>query len=275
MARRSRLHALLLTAVMVPLATLVGLPFYYIVVNTFKTQSEMSLDPLGLPTAPTFENYAQILADSEVVRAFLNTVIVTGVSVVLMLLIGAMAAFGIVYRRSRIGTIVGGILLLAFLIPFQSTIIPLYQMVVGMGLVDTLQGLIAVYLGGAVFCYFLIVGYLRTVPGDIFEAARIDGAGPWRIFWGIALPLIRPVLITVGVFQVMWIWNDFIAPTIFLSSTENNTLVLLAYHAVSEFVVDWPLFMTVTVIVLVPMLAFFVTMQRYIVDGLVSGSVKG
>ncbi|HKT56349.1 MAG TPA: carbohydrate ABC transporter permease [Microbacterium sp.] len=261
--------------VLVLMACLVGLPFAYIIINTFKTQPEMQKNPLGLPTSWTLHNYVDVFVQSNVGQAFLNTVYVTAVSVVLMLLIGSMAAFSLVYRGGRLSTLIGGVLLAAFLVPFQSTIIPLYLLIVNVGLADNLQGLIAIYLGGSVFCYFIIVGYMRTVPREILEAARIDGAGPWRLYFSIVLPLIRPVLITVGVFQVMWVWNDYISPTIFLSSPSNNTLVLLAEQAVAQFTTNWPAFMTVTVIVLIPMLIFFIFMQKYIVDGLVSGSVKG
>jgi raffinose/stachyose/melibiose transport system permease protein len=265
----------LLSVAMILLACVVGLPFYYIVVNTFKTQPQMELNPISLPTSLDLGNYVHIFATSNVGQAFLNTLYVTATSVVLMLLIGSTAAFAIVYRSGRLSTVIGGILLAAFLVPYQSTIIPLYELVVNAGLADNLQGLIAVYLAGSVFCYFIIVGYMRTVPMEILEAARIDGAGPFRIYWNMVLPLIRPVLITVGVFQVMWVWNDYISPTIFLSSPSNNTLVLLAEQAVAQFTTNWPDFMAVTVIVLIPMLIFFITMQKYIVDGLVSGSVKG
>lgn len=271
---RSRAN-ILLSVVMVALACIVGLPFYYILVNTFKTQGEMATSPLGLPAHFTFQNYLSVFLQSNVAQAFVNTLLVTLVSVGLMLLVGAMAAFGMIYRRNKVNVVIGGVLLIAFLVPFQTTIIPLYRLIVSAGLADTLQGLIAVYLAGSVFCYFIILGYMRSVPMDIIEAARIDGAGPFRIFWRIILPLIRPVLITVGVFQVMWVWNDYISPTIFLSSPENNTLVLLASQAMSQFSVNWPLFMAVTVIVLIPMLVFFITMQKYIVDGLLAGSVKG
>lgn len=116
---------------------------------------------------------------------------------------------------------------------------------------------------------------MRTVPTEILEAARLDGAGPLRIFLSIVLPLIRPILITVGVFQTMWVWNDFIIPNVFLSSTGNRTLVLLVYSAVGQFAVNWPMFMTLTVIVLVPMVIFFVSLQKQIVSGLVAGGVKG
>jgi raffinose/stachyose/melibiose transport system permease protein len=116
---------------------------------------------------------------------------------------------------------------------------------------------------------------MRTIPAELLEAARIDGAGPFRIYRTIVLPLIRPILVTVGVFQTMWVWNDFITPNVFISSEDKQTLVLQVYSAVGQFTTDWPLFMTLTVIVLIPMVVFFVFMQRHIVSGLVSGSVKG
>ena len=152
---------------------------------------------------------------------------------------------------------------------------PLYRLLSDIRLVDTLEGLILLYSAGSVFCYFLIVGYLRTVPLDIMEAARIDGAGPWQIYWRIILPLIRPILITVGVFQTMWVWNDFLTPIVFISSPEKQTLVLQVYKAVGEFSTNWPMFLTLSVIVLLPMVVFFILMQRWIVSGLVAGSVKG
>lgn len=260
---------------MLLLACIVGLPFAYIIVNTFKTQPQMELNPLGLPSSWTLDNYVNVFTTSNVGQAFVNTTYVTVVSVALMLLVGSMAAFSLIYRGGRFTKIVSGLLVAAYLVPYQSTIVPLYLLIVNAGLADNLQGLIAIYLIGAVFCYFIIIGYMRTVPLEILEAARIDGATPVRLYWSIVLPLIRPVLITVGVFQVMWVWNDYIFPTIFLSSPSNNTLVLLAEQAIAQFTTNWPAFMTVTVIVLIPMLAFFIAMQRYIVDGLISGSVKG
>jgi len=274
--RLIRLRASVITSlIMIPLACLVGLPFYYIAVNTFKTQADMSVNPFGLPKSFTWDNYVSLFSNFPVLQIFGNTVYVTVVSVALMVLTGSMAAFAMIYRRSKVSIIIGGVLLGAFLVPYQTTIIPLYKMVVAAGAVNTLEGLIAIYLAGAVFCYFIIVGYMRTVPFEVIEAARIDGANPFRIYWSIVLPLIRPVLITVSVFQVMWVWNDYITPTIFISSPEKDTLVLLASQAVSQFTINWPAFMAVAVIVLIPMLIFFIFMQRYIVDGLVNGSVKG
>ncbi len=257
---------------MVPLGLIIGLPFYYVVVNTFKTQAETTASPLALPSTVNFDNYVTVFQNIPVAQAFMNTLIVTVVSVFLMLLIGSMAAFSIIMHASKTMTV---LLVLAFLIPGQVTLIPMYRLLTQAGLVDSLQGLIVLYTGGSVFCYFLIVGYMRTLPGEVIEAARIDGAGDGRIFWSIALPLIRPILVTVGVFQTMWVWNDFLTPVVFISSPEKQTLVLQVYKAVGEFSTNWPMFLTLSVIVLIPMVIFFITMQRHIVSGLTAGSVKG
>lgn len=264
--------AILTSLIMIPLACLIGLPFYYVVVNTFKTQAETTLSPLALPTTLNLDNYLRVFSEVPVAQSFLNTVYVTAAAILLMLLIGSMAAFSVIMRASRLVTV---LLVVAFLVPGQVTLIPLYRMLSQAQLVDTLEGLVILYSAGSVFCYFLIVGYLRTLPGEVIEAARIDGANPWQIYWRIALPLIRPILITVGVFQTMWVWNDFLTPVVFISSTEKQTLVLQTYKAVGEFTTDWPMFLTLSVIVLIPMVVFFVFMQRYIVSGLVAGSVKG
>jgi raffinose/stachyose/melibiose transport system permease protein len=266
---------LLLAGLMLPLSFVAAFPFYYILVTTMKTPAEIQRNPLGLPEEPILTNYAEVLQNPLLYVAFWNTLFLTIGSVVLMLLVGSLAAFAATIRRQWISRAISIALLVAFLVPFQTTLLPLYRLIVGFGLVDTLTGLIAVYSGGAVFCYFVIIGYMRTIPMEIFEAARIDGAGPVRMYFSVALPLIRPVLITVGVFQTMWVWNDYLAPIVFLSSPEKSTLVLLAARAVSQFTVNWPMFMTVTVVVLVPILIFFIFAQRYIVSGLISGGVKG
>ena len=269
-----RRGAILTSIVMLTLAALVGLPFYYIVVNTLKTQRETAVAPLALPSGLFLDNYLTVFQTIPVLQSFLNTLYVTAISVVLMLLFGSMAAFGMIMRKSRFNRWFGIALLLAFMVPFQTTLIPLYQALAGLHMVDTLNGLIAMYSAGSIFCYFLIQGYMKTVPYEIIEAARIDGCSTFGIYWRIVLPLIRPILITVGVFQTMWVWNDFITPNVFISSTSKQTLVLQVYTAVSQFSVNWPAFMTLTVIVLVPVVIFFIAMQKYIVKGLVSGGVK-
>lgn len=271
--RQSR--GVVLSAVMIPIACIVAVPFYYVFVNTLKTQPQTTANPLGLPSGFNLDNYIHVFQTVPILQALGNTLYVTVISIALMLLVGSMAAFGVLTGKGRLATIVGVVLVIAFLVPGQSTLIPLYRMLAGFQLVDSLNGLIVLYLAGSIFCYFLVIGYMRTIPIELFEAARIDGANAFRIYWSVALPLIRPILVTVGVFQTMWVWNDFITPNVFINSPDKQTLVLQVYSAIGQFTTDWPAFMTLSVIVLLPMVVFFIVAQRHIVSGLVNGGVKG
>ena len=265
-----------LTAVIIiPIALIVALPLYYIVVNTFKTQAEMSSSPFALPTQLFLDNYATVFGTVPLVQSFANTLFVTVMSLLLMLIVGSLAAYGMIIADTRFVRWFGAALVLGFIIPSQSTLIPLYRLLVRIGLIDTLTGLVFLYSAGSIFCYFLILGYMKSVPYELIEAARIDGANAFAIYWRIVLPLIRPILVTVAVFQTMWIWNDFITPNVFLVSPEKSTLVLQVYKSVGEFTTDWPSFMTLSVLALLPMVVFFVFTQRHIVSGLLAGGVKG
>jgi len=273
-ARERRSYAIR-SVVMLALTLLMAIPLYYVVISSFKTQADMATSPFGLPATWVFENYVSAFMNENVWRSFGNTIIVTVFGVVFQVLIGSMAAYGMILRSSRLTAGVGALLVLAFCIPMQSTIIPLYRLESQLGLVNSLTGLIIIYLGGAVFCYFLIIGYMRKLPMELLEAAKIDGAGPFRIYWAIVLPLIRPILITVIVFQTLGTWNDFVWPNLLLSSAERRTVVLQVFNAMGQFTTNWPQFMTITVVVLIPVFVFFLFCQRWIVAGLVAGSVKG
>ena len=275
LSQRERRRSAVRSVVVLIIALICAVPLWYILINTFKTVPDMATNPLGLPKQWTLRNYTRAFATVPIVRSLVNTLIVTFFGVLFQVLIGALAAYGMILRKSIFTSVIGVILMIAFVIPTQSTLIPLYRMESSVGLVNTLLGLIIMYLGGAVFCYFLIVGYMQSLPFDVIEAARIDGAGPLRIFWSIVLPLIRPILTTVVVFQTMSTWNDFMTANVFISSSNLRTIVLQVYNAVGQFTTDWPSFMTITVLALIPVFIFFIFCQKWIVSGLVAGAVKG
>ena len=275
MTTRKHIGLALTSVIMIALALFFAVPLWYILINTFKTIPDMASNPLGLPSAWTFDNYVNAFANVPILRSLWNTVIVTFFGVLIQVIVGALAAYGMILRKSVFTTSVGAVLLVAFVVPTQSTLIPLYRIEAQTGLVNTLTGLILIYLAGAIFCYFLTVGYMRSLPFELIEAARIDGAGPMRIFWSIVMPLIRPIMTTVVVFQTIGTWNDFMSANVFLSSSQLRTIVLQVYNAVGQFSTDWPSFMTITVLSLLPVFVFFVLCQRWIVSGLVAGSVKG
>ena len=275
LSQRERRRSTVRSVVVLIIALICAVPLWYILINTFKTVPDMATNPLGLPKQWTLRNYTRAFATVPIVRSLVNTLIVTFFGVLFQVLIGALAAYGMILRKSIFTSVIGVILMIAFVIPTQSTLIPLYRMESSVGLVNTLLGLIIMYLGGAVFCYFLIVGYMQSLPFEVIEAARIDGAGPLRIFWSIVLPLIRPILTTVVVFQTMSTWNDFMTANVFISSSNLRTIVLQVYNAVGQFTTDWPSFMTITVLALIPVFVFFIFCQKWIVSGLVAGAVKG
>ncbi|NMM94561.1 carbohydrate ABC transporter permease [Bifidobacterium oedipodis] len=256
-------------------AIVMAIPLYYIIINSFKSSMDMAVSPFGLPGEWSFDNYVDAFANLPIARSFLNSIIVTGVAVFFQLFIGSLAAYGMILRKSWFTAGVGAVLMIAFCIPLQATLIPQYRIEASLGLVNTLQGLILLYLVNSIFCYFLIVGYMRKLPMEVIEAARIDGAGPFRIYYTIVLPMCTPILATVVVFQTLSTWNDFLQPNVFLSSTDNRTIILQVFNSMSQFTTNWPAFMTITVIALVPVFIFFIFCQKWIVSGLVAGSVKG
>lgn len=274
-SQRAQVGKIVRTILINGLAIIMAIPLYYIVINTFKTTFDMAKSPFGLPEHWTLQHYADVFGTLPIVQSFINSIIVTVVAVFFEVMIGALAAYGMILKNSKFTAGVGAVLMIAFCIPVQATLIPLYKMEARIGLVDSLLGLIILYLANSIFCYMLTIGYMRKLPMEILEAARIDGAGPFRIFRVIVLPMITPILATVVVFQTLSTWNDFMLPNIFLTSTDLRTVILQVYNAMGQFTTDWPAFMTITVIALIPVVIFFIFCQRWIVSGLVAGSVKG
>ncbi|MDQ0919372.1 carbohydrate ABC transporter permease [Paenibacillus sp. V4I5] len=265
----------LLDILMLPVGIMTFFPFYLIIVNTLKSTQETARSPMSLPQRLDFSNYVKVFKETDLLRSFENSLILTVVSVLFMVLIGAMAAYPIVFNPNRLNKWITTYLLAGFLIPFQTTLIPLFELMTDFHLTDKLSGLILLYMGGSVFVFFLMTGYMKTIPRELTEAAIIDGCSIGGIFWRIILPLLKPITVTSIIYQTMWIWNDFLAPMLFLNSQSKATLVLQIYKAKGEFSVNWPMFMTLTVIALIPIFIFFILMQKQIVKGIVGGAIKG
>ncbi|NMM94608.1 carbohydrate ABC transporter permease [Bifidobacterium oedipodis] len=266
---------ILRTIVVLGLAIICAIPLYYVIVSSFKTNTEMTQHPFALPQHWDLTKYQEAIADGSIWLAFGNSIVVTFFAVILQVAVGSLAAYAMILKKNWLTVGMGAVLTIAFCIPVQSTLLPLYQMEGAIGVVNTLPGLIALYLVDSAFCYYLVVGYMRKLPMELLEAARVDGAGPFRIYWQIVLPLIRPILATVVVFQTLAVWNDFLRPSVFTTDQSKRTVVLQVYNAVDTFSTDWPLFMAITCIALAPVVVFFLFCQRYIVSGLVAGAVKG
>lgn len=261
--------------ILVPISLVFLFPFYYLIINTFKSMREMSYDPISLPKDIILTNYMEIFQSPQIYKAFGNTFIITLCSVLLIVVIGEMAAYPIVFNPNKFNSGIMVYLMIGFLVPFQAILLSLFEIMQKFHLIDSIWGMILFYCNGSALTVFLAVGYMRTIPKELTEAAIVDGCNVTNVFFRIIFPLMKPITSTSIIFNTMWIWNDFIAPNIFLNSRSNGTLVLEVFRAKGQFSVDWPKFMTLSVITITPIVIFYLFMQKHIIKGLTAGAVKG
>lgn len=259
----------------VPICLAFLYPFYFLVISTFKTLKEVSYNPTAFPTKLYLGNYIEVFTKTPILRAFRNTFILTAVSVLLIVIIGEMAAYAISFNENKFNNAILVYLMVGFLVPFQAILLSLFEVLQTLRLLDSIFGLIIFYSNGSALTVFLAVGYMRSLPKELNEAAIVDGASVGRIFFSIVLPLMKPITTTSIIFNTMWIWNDFIAPNIFLNSRANTTLVLEIFRAKGQFTTNWPAFMTSSVVTIFPIFLFYCFMQKHIIKGLTAGAVKG
>lgn len=253
------------------------LPIYYLMVTTFKTPAEAAASPLGLPKNFTLENYKNALAAMDYGRALKNNLIITGFAVLLLLIFASMAAYVISRSSRKIFKWMYSVFMIGLIVPFQIAIIPLYKIISGLHLMNTLPGVIAI----DVFCInmplsiFLFRGFINTVPKELEEAAYIDGCGVFRTFWVIIFPLLKPIVSTVAILDALAVWNDFMTPLLFLQDPNKGVLLQEVYKNVGPFSTNWTSFFPMLVLATLPLVVFYLVMQRSIIEGVVAGSVKG
>ena len=252
------------------------IPFYYLLVNTFKPAREATLSPMSLPIRTfTLDLYKEALNTINFWSSFRNSLVITSVSVVIIVVIGSMAAYAIVRRKNLLTKILFFYFLVGFMVPAQTTLIPLFNLMSFFHLQNSVVGMIVIYMSWCNFALFMYQGFIGNVPKDLEEAARIDGAGIWKTYWKIAFPLLKPVTTTIVIFDVMWIWNDFMMPYLFISSSNNFTLIMEVYKGVGQFANNWTVMLCTMVIVLIPIVIFYLAMQKHIIAGITAGAVKG
>ena len=275
--QRKKLGNLIYNLIFLVLSGIMILPIYYLVVTTFKTPSEAAASPLGLPLNFTFENYEKALQAMHYLRALTNNLVITVSSVILLILFASMAAYVVARSKKKIFRIMFGIFMVGLIIPFQIAIMPLYKIMVGMKLMNTFTGVILI----DVFCInlplsiFLFKGFISTVPIELEEAANIDGCGTFKCFWRIIFPLLKPIVATVAILDALAVWNDFMTPLLFLQSSKKAVLLQEVYKNVGPFSTDWTSFFPMLLLATLPLVIFYLIMQRHIIEGVVAGSGKG
>lgn len=252
------------------------LPFYFLISNSLKPYKEIALNPVAFPQMLYLENYVNAFEILNFPTALLNSLIVTVVSNIALVIVGSMAAYRLARHNTRINKFIFVLFITAMVIPFQSIMIPMVIVSNKLGLINSYLGVVFVYLGvGVSFTMFLFHGFIKSIPHDIEEAASIDGCSHLGVFWKISFPLLKPVIITVVVLNGLWIWNDFLLPLLIIPAESLRTIPLAINSLFSQYTKKWDLAMAALVMSIIPSVTVFLILQKNIIAGIVAGSVKG
>lgn len=265
--------------VLLTLSILFLVPIIIVVINSFKSRIYISSQPLKLPNAETFvalENYINGVTSSDFFSAFLRSLFITVVSVVLIVLFASMAAWYIVRSNSKITKGIYYMLVFSMIVPFQMVIYTMTY-VTNRANLDNVFGITFVYLGfGAGLSVFMLCGFIKSIPLEIEEAAMIDGASPIQAFFTVVFPMLKPTAITVAILNTMWIWNDYLLPYLVLGSDKKTIPVAIQLAMQGAYgSTDYGGFMAMLVLAIVPIIIFYIFCQKYIIKGVVAGAVKG
>jgi raffinose/stachyose/melibiose transport system permease protein len=252
-------------------------PFYLVLSNSVKSLKEILLDAASIPAIFHWDNYSKVWDAIDFPQAFWNSLSITVLSVIFIVLFSSMAAYQIVRRPSRFNSFVFLLLVSAMIIPFQSLMLQLVRVTSILELRGELYGIVACYLGfGMPLSVFLFHGFIKSVPYELEEAATVDGSNPYGVFFKIVFPLLLPIIVTVIILNTLWIWNDYLLPVLVIGGNKDlTTLPVAVTKFFGQYTKKWDLALAGLVMAITPILLFFLSLQRYIVEGVTTGSIKG
>ncbi len=276
-AKKKRLQMLLLEIVITIIGIIYIYPVFLMFINSVKPFKEVITDVIGLPSRIEWGNYSHVMDKMDYWRLFLNNLIITAIGIFGIVLFSSLSAYILDRKKNQYTKLIHTIIITPMLIPFQTIMITLLKVMNVVNLSGSTWGLGIQYWGfGIPMATFIFYNFMKTIPKEIDESAKIDGASTLGTFVRVIFPLLKSVTVTVVVLDVMWIWNDFLLPLLMVnSSPKTKTLVLAAYTFVGQFNTQWHYAMTAMVLAVVPSIIFFVLLQKYIVEGVVAGAVKG
>jgi raffinose/stachyose/melibiose transport system permease protein len=266
---------LVLEIVGIIIALIFLIPFYFVLVNSVKSFAEILIDAAAWPKEFLFSNYVKVWNIINFPRAFWNSLIITVASNIGIVVITSMAAWKMVRTPGRFSKILFIFFVSAMVIPFQTVMIPLMKLGGTLGIVNSIPGLILMYFGfGVPLSLFLFHGFIKTVPFEIEEAARIDGCSQFGVFWRIVFPLLKPITVTVVILNTLWIWNDYLLPMLVLQDPDLRTIPLAASSFFAQYTKQWDMGLAALMLGIMPIIVFFLFLQKHIIKGIASGSIK-
>ncbi len=269
------------SSVIIPLVTiflaiLFIYPVYFAVISAFKSNGEILKNPLAFPSELYLQNFKDLFAKTDFFTAIWHTVFLTVVSEVLIILVVPLASYAIERHKSRATRTIYTYFTAGMMIPFHLYMFPLFKELKTFGLFGTLAGPVVCYIAGAVaFGTLLYCSFLKGVPIEIEEAAKIDGCNEFQAFWRVVFPLLGPCTASLVVLNGLSIWNDFLLPYLAMPSDQAKTITVAVYSFVGQYTARWDIVFAGTLISLVPALIIYVSLQKYFVKGIMAGAAKG
>ena len=260
--------------VLAVLAIVIVYPMVWAVLNGFKSNLEIFGNPWGLPAQLRWDNYVQAW-NLGVIRYLLNSIIVTAGSVVFVILFSAMAAYALTRHNIPFAAVVTGFILGGMMLAPAVALIPLFRLLQTIGIFNTYWALIVLYTAFRIpFTVFLIRAYMITLPRELEDAAIVDGASTWQIFWLVVMPLSRPIIVSAALLQALFAWNEFVFALVFINDTDLKTLPVGLLQMQGRVLSDWPVLFAALVMASIPMIIVFLLGQRQFIRGLSEGYGK-
>lgn len=272
---RLRGVVLLFHAVLIAYTGVVLYPLFTMLLGSIKTTRDLIVNPYGWPEVLNWSNYTRAWTQANFALYAKNSLFVTLVTTICVLLCASMAAYALARFKFKLNGWIFGFFVAGIIVSGRLSIIPLFLLMRDLKLLNSHLGLILVYTANAMpFAVFLLTTFFRQVPHELEEAAVVEGAGPWTIYWRIMLPLVRPALATVAIFEFMAVWNDFFFPLIFLRSKKLMTIPVGLSVFFGEYATDWATLFAALTISVVPVIVAFILASRQFIAGLTAGAVK-
>ena len=250
------------------------LPFYILIINSFKSKKEIFKDTLTMPIEWVFDNYVDAFEKLDFLRAFGMSVLVSVVSIAIIVIFTSMAAWNLQRTRGKKSNIIFMMFVVSMLVPFQAVMLPLVNIMGKLNMLNV-PGLIFMYFGfGSSLSIFLYHGFVKSIPRDLDDAAMIDGCSKFQTFWYIIFPLLKPTTITVVILNLVWIWNDYLLPSLVINKSGTQTIPLKTFYFFGQFTKQWNLALAGLVITIIPVIIFYMIAQKQIIRSITEGSVK-
>ncbi|MBU9712873.1 carbohydrate ABC transporter permease [Evansella tamaricis] len=256
-------------------------PIYIVFANSFKDRGELYESVLALPSSYSFQYYLQAMERMNFISAFGNSLVVTAVSIFFLVILSSMTAWMLARTNNKLSKIIFMSFIATMLIPFQTIMMPLIQFMdqimrlTNIPMLNTHGGLIFMHIGfNSALSIFLYHGFITTIPKSLEEAATIDGCSKFMLFWKIVLPMLKPITVTVIILNVIQIWNDFLLPSLVLTSPGLRTIPLTTFYFFGQFTIQWNLAMAGLTLTLIPIVIFYLFAQKHIIKGIGEGAIK-